>query len=130
MLVRALAHESGVNFVSIKGPEVRLLFYCVLSDVLTRPQLLSKYVGDSERAVRELFRKARGAAPCILFFDEIDAIATSRSSATTSTSEGVLISLLTEMDGVQQLKAGVTVVAATNRPDVIVSRCPLRDCSV
>jgi AAA family ATPase len=86
-------------------------------------QLLSKYVGDSERSVRSLFLKARGLAPCILFFDEIDALATSRSTASSqsSSSEGMLISLLTEMDGVQELRAGVTVVAATNRPEVIVS---------
>jgi len=104
ILVRACACESGVNFIAVKGPE-----------------LLNKYLGESERAVREIFRKARAASPSILFFDEIDALATSRSIADTDANfshEGVLTSLLNEMDGVQEL-LGVTVVAATNRPDVI-----------
>ncbi|THG96085.1 hypothetical protein EW026_g5686 [Hermanssonia centrifuga] len=104
LLVRACATESGVNFVAVKGPE-----------------LLNKYVGESERAVREIFRKARAASPSIIFFDEIDALATSRSTSDSGGShEGVLTSLLNEMDGVQEL-VGVTVVAATNRPDVIDS---------
>ncbi|KAF9465782.1 P-loop containing nucleoside triphosphate hydrolase protein [Collybia nuda] len=104
VLARACACESGVNFVAVKGPE-----------------LLNKFVGESERAVREIFRKARAASPSIIFFDEIDALATSRSSSDGDTSlshEGVLTSLLNEMDGVQEL-VGVTVVAATNRPDAI-----------
>ncbi|KAG5653163.1 hypothetical protein H0H81_002005 [Sphagnurus paluster] len=106
VLARACATESGVNFVAVKGPE-----------------LLNKFVGESERAVREIFRKARAASPSIIFFDEIDALATSRSASdsdTGSSHEGVLTSLLNEMDGVQEL-VGVTVVAATNRPDAIDS---------
>ncbi|PIL34827.1 transporter [Ganoderma sinense ZZ0214-1] len=105
LLVRACATESGVNFLAVKGPE-----------------LLNKFVGESERAVREIFRKARGAAPSIVFFDEIDALATSRSGSDSGggAHEGVLTSLLNEMDGVQEL-VGVTIVAATNRPDVIDS---------
>lgn len=106
VLARACACESGVNFVAVKGPE-----------------LLNKFVGESERAVREIFRKARAASPSILLFDEIDALATSRSSSdgdTTSSHEGVLTSLLNEMDGVQEL-VGVTVLAATNRPEAIDS---------
>ncbi|KJA16309.1 hypothetical protein HYPSUDRAFT_47520 [Hypholoma sublateritium FD-334 SS-4] len=106
VLARACACESGVNFVAVKGPE-----------------LLNKFVGESERAVREIFRKARAAAPSIVFFDEIDALASSRTSSDTesgSAHEGVLTSLLNEMDGVQEL-TGVTVVAATNRPDAIDS---------
>ncbi|KAI0632362.1 AAA family ATPase [Trametes polyzona] len=105
LLVRACATESGVNFLAVKGPE-----------------LLNKYVGESERAVREIFSKARAAAPSIIFFDEIDALATSRTASDTSggAHEGVLTSLLNEMDGVQEL-VGVTIVAATNRPDVIDS---------
>ncbi|KAH9919180.1 AAA family ATPase [Epithele typhae] len=103
LLVRACATESGVNFLAVKGPE-----------------LLNKYVGESERAVREIFGKARAAAPAIIFFDEIDALATSRSDSGGGAHEGVLTSLLTEMDGVEALN-GVTVVAATNRPDVIDS---------
>ncbi|KAI0369393.1 AAA family ATPase [Pilatotrama ljubarskyi] len=105
LLVRACATESGVNFLAVKGPE-----------------LLNKYVGESERAVREIFSKARAAAPSLIFFDEIDALATSRTASDTSggAHEGVLTSLLNEMDGVQEL-VGVTIVAATNRPDVIDS---------
>ncbi|KAI0691255.1 AAA family ATPase [Cerioporus squamosus] len=105
LLVRACATESGVNFIAVKGPE-----------------LLNKFVGESERGVREVFGKARAAAPSIIFFDEIDALATSRSASDTSggAHEGVLTSLLNEMDGVQEL-VGVTIVAATNRPDVIDS---------
>ncbi|KAF5360883.1 hypothetical protein D9756_004533 [Leucocoprinus leucothites] len=105
VLARACACEGGVNFVAVKGPE-----------------LLNKYVGESERGVREIFRKARAAAPSIVFFDEIDALATSRGSSDTEAGshEGVLTSLLNEMDGVQEL-IGVTIVAATNRPEVIDS---------
>ncbi|KAF4621779.1 hypothetical protein D9613_012097 [Agrocybe pediades] len=106
VLARACATESGVNFVAVKGPE-----------------LLNKFVGESERAVREIFRKARAASPSIIFFDEIDALATSRTSSDTdhgSSHEGVLTSLLNEMDGVQEL-TGVTVIAATNRPESIDS---------
>ena len=99
-------------------------------------QLLNKYLGESERAVREIFRKARAAAPSIIFFvsdsltpaganliilcqDEVDALGTSRSGSESGAQEGVLTSLLNEIDGVEEL-VGVTVVAATNRPDVIV----------
>ncbi|CAE6457963.1 unnamed protein product [Rhizoctonia solani] len=103
LIARALATESGVNFLSVKGPE-----------------LLNKYVGESERAVRDMFTKARSAAPSIIFFDEIDALATARDTDSGRAHEGVLTSLLTEMDGVQEL-VGVTVVAATNRPDVLDS---------
>ncbi|KAL6299444.1 AAA family ATPase [Sparassis latifolia] len=105
LLVRACATESGVNFLAVKGPE-----------------LLNKFVGESERAVREIFRKARAASPSIIFFDEIDALASSRSSSDASggAHEGVLTSLLNEMDGVQEL-VGVTIVAATNRPEIIDS---------
>ncbi|KAI0055886.1 AAA family ATPase [Artomyces pyxidatus] len=104
VLVRATATESGVNFVAVRGPE-----------------LLNKYVGESERAVREIFRRARAAAPSIIFFDEIDALATARSSGTEGGShEGVLTSLLNEMDGIEEL-VGVTVIGATNRPDVLDS---------
>ncbi|KAJ3870319.1 P-loop containing nucleoside triphosphate hydrolase protein [Lentinula novae-zelandiae] len=106
VLARACACESGINFVAVKGPE-----------------LLNKFVGESERAVREIFRKARTASPSIIFFDEIDALATSRMSSNTnagSSHEGVLTSLLNEIDGVQEL-VGVTILAATNRPESIDS---------
>ncbi|XP_029962283.1 ATPase family protein 2 homolog [Salarias fasciatus] len=103
MIAKALANESGLNFLAIKGPE-----------------LLSKYVGESERAVREVFRKARAVAPSIVFFDEIDALASERGSSPGSgaVSDRVLAQLLTEMDGIEQLR-DVTVLAATNRPDMI-----------
>ncbi|GMK56234.1 hypothetical protein CspeluHIS016_0300740 [Cutaneotrichosporon spelunceum] len=100
MTAKALATESGLNFLAVKGPE-----------------LLNKYVGESERAVREIFRKARAAAPSIIFFDEIDALGANRDGAD-GVHGGVLTSLLNEMDGVEAL-SGVTVVAATNRPDVL-----------
>ncbi|KAG2010516.1 AAA family ATPase [Coprinopsis cinerea AmutBmut pab1-1] len=106
VLARACSCESGVNFVAVKGPE-----------------LLNKFVGESERAVREVFRKARAASPSIIFFDEIDALAVSRSASekdSGASHEGVLTSLLNEMDGVQEL-VGVTVVAATNRPEALDS---------
>ncbi|XP_036407690.1 ATPase family protein 2 homolog [Megalops cyprinoides] len=103
MIAKALANESGLNFLAVKGPE-----------------LLSKYVGESERAVREVFRKARAVAPSIVFFDEIDALAVERGSSSGSgaVADRVLAQLLTEMDGIEQLR-DVTVLAATNRPDVI-----------
>lgn len=102
LLARALAHESEINFISIKGPE-----------------FLSKWVGESEKAVRETFRKARQAAPCIIFFDEIDAIAGMRGrSAGSEVTEQVISQLLTEMDGLVELK-DVILVAATNRPDML-----------
>ncbi|XP_006629257.2 ATPase family gene 2 protein homolog A isoform X1 [Lepisosteus oculatus] len=103
MIAKALANESGINFLAIKGPE-----------------LLSKYVGESERAVREVFRKARAVAPSIVFFDEIDALAVERgsSSGSSGVADRVLAQLLTEIDGIEQLR-DVTVLAATNRPDMI-----------
>ncbi|EFA02694.2 Transitional endoplasmic reticulum ATPase TER94-like Protein [Tribolium castaneum] len=102
MIAKALATESGLNFLSIKGPE-----------------LFSKWVGESEKAVREVFRKARQVAPSVIFFDEIDALGGERSSgSSTSVQERVLAQLLTELDGVSPL-GDVTVLAATNRPDRI-----------
>lgn len=103
MIAKALAHESGLNFLAVKGPE-----------------LMNKYVGESERAVREIFRKARAVSPSILFFDEIDALAVERgnSSGAGNVADRVLAQLLTEMDGIEQLK-DVTILAATNRPDMI-----------
>jgi len=102
LIAKALAHESEVNFISVKGPE-----------------FLSKWVGESEKAVRETFRKARSAAPCIIFFDEVDAIAGIRGrSAGSQVTEQVVSQLLTEMDGLEGLK-DVILVAATNRPDML-----------
>ena len=102
MMAKALATESGLNFLSVKGPE-----------------LLSMYVGESERAIRELFAKSRTAAPAIVFFDEIDALASHRGADRGSgVHDRVLAQLLTELDGVEGL-TGVVVVAATNRPDRI-----------
>jgi len=102
LMVKALAHETEINFISIKGPE-----------------FLSKWVGESAKAVRETFRKARAAAPCIIFFDEIDAIAVKRSEGSGShVVEQVVAQLLTEMDGLEELN-NVILIAATNRPDLL-----------
>ena len=103
MLAKAVANESEANFISVKGPE-----------------LLSKWVGESERAVREVFRKAKQAAPSIIFFDEIDAIAPVRGGGRgdSHVTERVISQLLTEMDGIEELR-GVVVIAATNRPDIV-----------
>ena len=104
LLVRALATQSNLNFISVKGPE-----------------LLSKWVGESERAVREIFRKARQAAPALVFFDEIDSIVPSRGSGSDSNvTERVVSQFLTELDGLVELKDVVTI-AATNRPDLLDS---------
>lgn len=104
LTAKALATESGVNFLAVKGPEI-----------------FNKYVGESERAIREIFRKARAAAPSIIFFDEIDALSPDRDSgSSTSAANHVLTSLLNEIDGVEELN-GVVIVAATNRPDEIDS---------
>lgn len=101
MMAKALATESSLNFISIKGPE-----------------LFNKYLGESELAVREVFRKARLSAPSIVFFDEIDALGVQRSGKENSAGDKVLAQLLTELDGVESLD-GVIVIAATNRPDII-----------
>jgi transitional endoplasmic reticulum ATPase len=103
LLAKALATETKVNFISVKGPEI-----------------LSMYVGESERGLREVFRKARQTAPCIVFFDEIDALASSRSGGREDSGVGarVLSQLLTELDGIEELK-GVLMLAATNRPDLL-----------
>ena len=103
LLAKAVANESEANFISVKGPE-----------------LLSKWVGESERAVREIFRKAKQAAPSIIFFDEIDAIAPVRGGGygDSHVTERVISQLLTEMDGLEELR-GVVVIAATNRPDIV-----------
>ncbi len=101
-LAKAVASESEVNFISVKGPA-----------------LLSKWVGESERGIREVFKKAKQASPCIVFFDEIDAIAPIRgASADSHVTERVISQLLTEMDGMEELK-GVIVLAATNRLDIV-----------
>ncbi|HUV61176.1 MAG TPA: CDC48 family AAA ATPase [Thermoplasmata archaeon] len=102
LLAKAVATESQANFISVKGPE-----------------FLSKWVGESEKAVRETFRKARQAAPCVIFLDEIDAIAPVRGTSSDSgVTERVISQLLTEMDGLEALH-NVVVIAATNRPDII-----------
>ncbi len=103
LLARAVATESKANFISIKGPE-----------------LLSKWVGESEKAIREIFRKAKMAAPCIIFFDEFDSIAPSRGrhSSDSGVSEKVLSQFLTELDGLEVMK-DILVIAATNRPDIL-----------
>jgi transitional endoplasmic reticulum ATPase len=102
LLVKAVAKEAQANFISVKGPE-----------------LLSKYVGESEKGIRDVFRKARQAAPCIIFFDEIDALAPRRGSGNDGhVAERVVAQLLAEMDGIEDL-GGVLVLAATNRADML-----------
>ncbi|MHA1521308.1 MAG: CDC48 family AAA ATPase [Promethearchaeota archaeon] len=102
LLARALAHESEANFIAVKGPE-----------------FISKWVGESEKAIRKMFRKAREAAPCIIFMDEIDAIAPTRGQgASNQVTERIVSQLLTEIDGLDRLK-NVILVAATNRPDIL-----------
>ncbi|OXA60666.1 ATPase family protein 2 homolog [Folsomia candida] len=103
MIAKAIATESGLNFISVKGSE-----------------LFSKWVGESEKAVRDVFRKARQVSPCVVFFDEIDSLGGERGSTSGSSNvhERVLAQLLVELDGIEPLK-DVTIVAATNRPDII-----------
>ena len=102
LLAKAVATESEANFISVRGPE-----------------LLSKWVGESERGIREVFRRARQASPCVIFFDEVDALAPTRGMGGDSmVTERVVSQLLTELDGVQSLQ-GVVVLAATNRIDIV-----------
>ncbi|MDE1766253.1 MAG: CDC48 family AAA ATPase [Thaumarchaeota archaeon] len=102
LLAKAVATESEANFISVRGPE-----------------LLSKWVGESERGIREIFRRARQASPCVIFFDEIDSIAPVRGiGGETAVTERVVSQLLTELDGIESLR-GVVVLAATNRADMI-----------
>ena len=102
LMAKAVANETGANFISVRGP-----------------QLLSKWVGESEKAIRQTFRKARQVAPCVIFFDELDSLAPARSgSGESRVSERVVNQLLTELDGLEELE-DVMVVAATNRPDMI-----------
>ena len=103
LLAKATASESEANFISIKGPE-----------------LLSKWVGESEKAIREVFRKARQAAPCIIFLDELDSIAPIRSTmgSDSRVTERVISQILTELDGLKELR-NVLIIAATNRPDMV-----------
>jgi 26S proteasome subunit P45 family len=102
LLAKAVANESGANFIAVKGPELR-----------------SKWVGESERMIRDLFRRAKQVAPCIIFFDEIDALAPKRGLGYGEhATESIVSQLLTEMSGLEELK-DVVVIAATNRPDMI-----------
>ncbi|MFV9644332.1 MAG: CDC48 family AAA ATPase [Desulfobacterales bacterium] len=102
LLAKAVASESEVNFISVKGPE-----------------LLSRWVGESEKGVREIFKKARQASPCIIFFDEIDSVVPRRGSeAASHVVDRVISQFLTELDGIEELK-GIVVLAATNRLDII-----------
>ena len=104
LVAKALANESEVNFISVKGPEI-----------------MSKYIGESERGVREVFRKAKQASPCIIFFDEFDSLVPERGlSGDSQVAERVISQFLTELDGLEELK-GVLVLASTNRKDLIDS---------
>ena len=102
LIAKAVAHECGVNFISVKGPE-----------------LLSKWVGDSEHRIRDVFKIARLSSPCIIFFDELEAIAGSRGRGDgANVTERVISQMLTEMDGIEELR-GVVILGATNRPDLL-----------
>jgi len=101
LLAKAIATESNANFISVKGPE-----------------LVSKWVGESEKHVREIFKKARQVAPAIIFFDEFDSISKSRGSSMNDSGEKIVNQLLTELDGVEELEK-VVIIAATNRPELI-----------
>jgi len=102
MLAKAIANESRCNFISVKGPE-----------------LLNKFVGESERGVRQVFERARTSSPCVIFFDELDALAPRRGADSASqASERVVNTLLTEMDGLNARRQ-VYCIAATNRPGII-----------
>jgi transitional endoplasmic reticulum ATPase len=101
LLARAIATESQANFISIKGP-----------------QLISHWVGESERGIRKVFKRARQSSPVIVFFDEIDSIAPIRGTSGSSVTEKMLLQLLTELDGIEQMK-DVVFIAATNRPDIL-----------
>jgi ribosome biogenesis ATPase len=101
LLAKAVANESHANFISVKGPE-----------------LLNKFVGESERAVRQVFSRARASAPCVIFFDEIDALVPRRDESKSEASSRVVNTLLTELDGLEARKS-VFIIAATNRPDIL-----------
>ncbi|KAG5520039.1 hypothetical protein PMAC_001115 [Pneumocystis sp. 'macacae'] len=101
LLAKAVANESCANFISVRGPE-----------------LLNKYLGESERAVRQVFSRARASAPCIIFFDELDAIVPRRDDSLPESSARIVNTLLTELDGLND-RRGIYVIAATNRPDII-----------
>ena len=101
LLAKAVANESRANFISVKGPE-----------------LLNKYVGESERAVRQVFVRARSSIPCVIFFDELDALVPKRDDTVSESSARVVNTLLTELDGLSN-REGIYVIAATNRPDII-----------
>lgn len=101
LLAKAVANESRANFISIKGPE-----------------LLNKYVGESERAIRQVFTRARASIPCIIFFDELDALVPRRDTTLSESSSRVVNTLLTELDGLND-RRGIFVIGATNRPDMI-----------
>ncbi|KAI5291180.1 hypothetical protein KEM52_000232 [Ascosphaera acerosa] len=102
LLAKAVANESRANFISVKGPE-----------------LLNRYVGESERAVRQVFVRARSSIPCVIFFDELDALVPRRDDSLSEASARVVNTLLTELDGLGASRQGIYVIAATNRPDII-----------
>ncbi|KAI9773940.1 MAG: hypothetical protein M1840_006166 [Geoglossum simile] len=118
LLAKAVANESRANFISVKGPELLNkagLMTRLLSVDTANP---SKYVGESERAVRQVFVRARSSVPCVIFFDELDALVPRRDDSLSEASSRVVNTLLTELDGLGN-RAGIYVIAATNRPDII-----------
>jgi AAA family ATPase len=123
LMAKALATESGLNFISGQTilpaiPVLFFTFFLVYSGAVKGPELFRKYVGDSEKAVAQVFARARAAAPAVIFFDEIDSFAAARGSSESGAADRVVSQLLMELDGLESL-VDVTVVAATNRPDII-----------
>ena len=120
-MAKALATESGLNFISGQAAIHQLVYLCFIykiSFAVKGPELFRKYVGDSEKAVAQIFARARAAAPAVIFFDEIDSFAAARGSSESGAADRVVSQLLMELDGLESL-VDVTVVAATNRPDII-----------
>ena len=101
-LVQAIAREFRINMVQVRGPE-----------------LLDKYIGSSEQRVREVFERAAARRPCVLFFDEIDSLVPKRGSGSTSVTDRIVNQFLTYLDGVENTREGIVIVAATSRPDMI-----------
>ena len=119
LMAKALATESGLNFISGQtGMQKASSRYVLISVSVKGPELFRKYVGDSEKAVAQVFARARAAAPAVIFFDEIDSFAAARGSSESGAADRVVSQLLMELDGLESL-VDVTVVAATNRPDII-----------
>lgn len=130
LLAKAIANEAGINFISVKGPElmnmVSFIFFLIDYIIFLKIKInnlmfvvnINQYVGESEKAVRQCFIRARNSAPCVIFFDELDALCPKRSENENSVTSRVVNQMLTEMDGIEGRK-NVYLMAASNRPDII-----------